>query len=214
MTTREKILSEALTLFSVKGYDPVTVREIAYAVGIKESSLYNHFKNKQDIFDSILAEYSGRWEAIFSNISLTGDDNQIVADDRTINMYKEMSNDQFAEIAGTIYDYYMTDDINVKLRKVLTIEQYRSATLAELFRKVSFDESLDFQAKLFAGLMEAGSFIKTDPYILALEFFSPIFLIFYKYDKDPESIQKGKDLFLRHITHFNNIYGTEQTKKG
>jgi len=214
MTTREKILNEALTLFSVKGYDPVTVREIAYAVGIKESSLYNHFKNKQDIFDSILTEYSGRWESIFSNISLTGDDKQIVADDRTINMYKEMSNDQFAEIAGTIYDYYMTDDINVKLRKVLTIEQYRSPYLAELFRKVSFEESLDFQAKLFEGLMDAGSFIKTDPYVLALEFFSPIFLIFYKYDKDPESIQKGKDLFLRHITHFNKMYGTQKTKKG
>jgi AcrR family transcriptional regulator len=214
MTTREKILDEALTLFSVKGYDPVTVREIAYAVGIKESSLYNHFKNKQDIFDSILNEYSGRWEAIFSNIQLTGEDKQIVADDRTINMYKEMSNDQFAEIAGIIFDYYMTDDINVKLRKVLTIEQYRSPALAELFRKVSFDESLDFQAKLFEGLINAGNFVKTDPYILALEFFSPIFLIFYKYDKDPESIKKGKDLFLKHITHFNKIYGTQQSKKG
>jgi AcrR family transcriptional regulator len=214
MTTREKILDEALTLFSVKGYDPVTVREIAYAVGIKESSLYNHFKNKQDIFDSILNEYSGRWEAIFSNIQLTGEDKQIVADDRTINMYKEMSNDQFAEIAGIIFDYYMTDDINVKLRKVLTIEQYRSPALAELFRKVSFDESLDFQAKLFEGLINAGNFVKTDPYILALEFFSPIFLIFYKYDKDPESIKRGKDLFLKHIAHFNKIYGTQQSKKG
>lgn len=214
MTTREKILTEALTLFSVKGYDPVTVREIAYAVGIKESSLYNHFKNKQDIFDSIIEEYSGRWEAIFSTIQLTGDDKQIVADDRTINMYKEMSNDQFAAIAGTIFDYYMTDDINVKLRKVLTIEQYRSTYLAELFRKISFEESLEFQAKLFEGLMDAGSFIKTDPYILALSFFSPIFLIFYKYDKDEESIKEGKALFLRHIAHFNNIYGTQQKKKG
>jgi len=214
MTTREKILTEALTLFSVKGYDPVTVREIAYAVGIKESSLYNHFKNKQDIFDSILDEYSGRWEAIFSTIQLTGDDKQVVADDRTINMYKEMSNDQFAEIAGTIFDYYMTDDINVKLRKVLTIEQYRNAHLAELFRKISFEESLEFQAKLFEGLMDAGSFIKTDPYILALAFFSPIFLIFYKYDKDEGSIKEGKALFLRHIAHFNKTYGTQQKKKG
>ena len=30
------------------------MRDIAKAVGIKESSLYNHFKNKQDIFDSIV----------------------------------------------------------------------------------------------------------------------------------------------------------------
>ena len=51
MGTREKILEEALTLFSQKGYNGVSVREIAGAIGIKESSLYNHFANKQEIFD-------------------------------------------------------------------------------------------------------------------------------------------------------------------
>jgi len=214
MTTREKILAEALNLFSIKGYDPVTVREIAYAVGIKESSLYNHFKNKQDIFDSILNEYSGRWADIFSRIQLTGDDKQIVPDARTVNMYKEMTNEKFAEIAGMLFDYYMSDEINVKFRKVLTIEQYRSEHLADLFRKVSFEESLEFQATLFEGLMDAGSFIKTDPYVLALEFFSPIFLMFYKYDKDAESIKQGKALFLRHIAHFNKMYGKKQKKEG
>lgn len=54
MTTKEQILEEALKLFSVKGYDAVSVRDILRAVGIKESSLYYHFKNKQDIFDTIV----------------------------------------------------------------------------------------------------------------------------------------------------------------
>ena len=39
--------------------------------------------------------------------------------------------------------------------------------------------------------MGAGCFKKTDPYILALEFFSPIFLIFYKYGSDPESLAEA-----------------------
>jgi hypothetical protein len=56
-------------------------------------------------------------------------------------------------------------------------------------------------------LIDAGCFIKTDPYILALEFFAPIFLIFYKFGGDPESLIKAKDLFLRHIEHFNKTYG-------
>ena len=72
MTTREKILSEALNLFSIKGYDPVSIRDIAAAVGIKESSIYNHFKNKQDIFDSILKEYTGRWESFFNQAPADG----------------------------------------------------------------------------------------------------------------------------------------------
>jgi AcrR family transcriptional regulator len=209
MTTRDKILHEALNLFSVKGYDPVSVRDIAYAVGIKESSLYNHFKNKQDIFDSILKEYSGRWETLFNQVQLTGEDKQFAVDERTIAMYRNMTNEQFKAISGTIFDYYMTDDINVKLRKMLTIEQYRNEDLTLLFRQISFDDSLDFQAGLFGALIEAGCFIKTDPYILALEFFAPIFLIFYKYGNDTESLALAKDLFLKHIDHFNNIYGVK-----
>jgi AcrR family transcriptional regulator len=214
MTTREKILTEALSLFSVKGYEPVTVRDIAYAVGIKESSLYNHFKNKQDIFDSILEEYSGRWETIFNQVRLTGEDMQFAVDERTVNMYRNMTNEQFSAVAGMVFDYYMTDEINVRLRRMLTIEQYRSDHIARLFRKISFDDSIEFQAQLFGALMDAGSFIKTDPHILALEFFSPIFLIFYKYGNDPESIKEAKQLFLRHIDHFNRIYGAKRQEEG
>ena len=58
MGTREKILEEALTLFSQKGYNGVSVREIAGAIGIKESSLYNHFANKQEIFDQTVESVS------------------------------------------------------------------------------------------------------------------------------------------------------------
>ena len=52
MTTKQKILNEALTLFSEKGYSAVYVSDIADAVGIKAPSLYKHYKSKQEIFDS------------------------------------------------------------------------------------------------------------------------------------------------------------------
>ena len=54
MTTKEKITEEALTLFAEKGYKGTSVKNIADAVGIKDASLYNHFKSKQEIFDSIV----------------------------------------------------------------------------------------------------------------------------------------------------------------
>lgn len=54
MTTKEKILNAALTLFSEKGYNAVSVRHIAAEVGIKASSLYNHFENKQDILHELV----------------------------------------------------------------------------------------------------------------------------------------------------------------
>jgi AcrR family transcriptional regulator len=207
MTTKEKILTEALSLFSVRGYDPVSVRDIAGAVGIKESSLYNHFKNKQDIFETILNEYSARWNALFGGLQLSDADNQFSVDDRTVSMYRNMTQAQFRNIAEVIFEAYMTDEVNVKFRKMLTIEQYRNEEIRKLFRKISFDDSLDYQARLFQALIELGCFKRTDPYILAVEFFSPIFLIFYKYSGEPESLASARELFLRHIDHFNLTYG-------
>ena len=207
MTTKEKILAEALSLFSVRGYDPVSVRDIAAAVGIKESSLYNHFKNKQEIFDTILGEYSARWSSLFGGLQLSDADNRFSVDDRTVSMYRDMTQAQFRSLAEVIFDAYMTDEVNVKFRRILTIEQYRNGELRELFRRISFDDSLDYQARLFQALIELGCFKRTDPYILAVEFFSPIFLIFYKYSGDPDGLAAAKELFLRHIDHFNATYG-------
>jgi len=212
MNTRERILHEALNLFSVKGFDAVSVRDIASAVGIKESSLYNHFKNKQDIFDTIVDEYANRGGEFFHGMRLTGDDRQFAVDDRTVNMYRHMTNEQFAIVAGQIFEFYFNDEINVKLRRLLTIEQYRNEKLGSLFRELSFDGALGFQSMLFAALMEAGCFQKCDPEMLALSFFAPIFLIFYKFDNNEQSIEEAKQYFLRHVEHFNKTYGTGDEK--
>ncbi len=60
--------------------------------------------------------------------------------------------------------------LRVKLRRLLTIEQYRSERIASIFRETSFDKTLEYQAKLFDGMVRAGRFIKADPYMMALAF--------------------------------------------
>ena len=52
--TKQKILDKALELFSARGYDCVSVGQIAAAVGIKAPSLYNHFPSKQAVFVAIV----------------------------------------------------------------------------------------------------------------------------------------------------------------
>ena len=54
MSTRDKILEEALTLFSENGYDGTGVEQIAERVGIKAPSLYKHFKGKEDILNALI----------------------------------------------------------------------------------------------------------------------------------------------------------------
>lgn len=78
--TRDKVIYQALTLFSVKGYEGVSMRDIASAIGIKASSLYNHFKSKEDIFKSIFDEMSKNYMEIVDRIQLPYGETDEVAD--------------------------------------------------------------------------------------------------------------------------------------
>ena len=64
MKTKDKILIEALSLFSVSGFSGVSVRDIAKAVGIRESAIYKHYKNKQQLFDTIVEVSVGRIDSL------------------------------------------------------------------------------------------------------------------------------------------------------
>ena len=210
MSTRERILQEALNLFSVKGYDAVSLRDIASRVGIKESSLYNHFQNKKAIFAAIVEWCMARSNEHFHDARLIGDDRAFSADQATANMYGAMSEDQFVETAGQVFEAVFSDETSVKLRRMLTIEQYRGEDQARLFRAISFEESLKFQAQLFQAMMDAGFFIQADPEMMALQFYAPVFLIFYKFDGGAEGVAQAKELFMRHVRHFSRTYGVKR----
>lgn len=68
--TKQRILDEALRLFSQSGYDAVSVERIASAVGIKAPSLYKHFKSKQEIFDAIVAKTYRRYDIFTDGIDV------------------------------------------------------------------------------------------------------------------------------------------------
>ena len=74
MDTKSRILDEALTLFSEKGYANVYVGEIADRVGIKAPSLYKHFRNKQAIFDAIIEEMEHRFLEEAKALRIRGND--------------------------------------------------------------------------------------------------------------------------------------------
>ena len=68
--TKQRILDKALELFSAKGYDSVSVGEIAKAVGIKAPSLYNHYPSKQAIFEAIVESTAAQYEADTDKIDI------------------------------------------------------------------------------------------------------------------------------------------------
>jgi TetR/AcrR family transcriptional regulator, cholesterol catabolism regulator len=53
---REELIAAAAKIFSARGYEGASLREICNAAGILAPSMYHHFRSKDDLFVSVLAE--------------------------------------------------------------------------------------------------------------------------------------------------------------
>ena len=204
MNTKEKILDEALTLFSEKGYANVFVGDIADRVGIKAPSLYKHFKNKQAIFDAIIDQMNRRFEEQAKAMNISGNDASIDA-----SIYKSMSEDQLLKLGREFFLYFLHDDYNRKFRKMLTLEQFHDNDLAKLYSKIYVDDPLSYQGMLF-GFMVTSGVLKTDNVrIMTLHFYAPIYYLLTICDREPEREPEALKLLDEHIKQFDRIYGRE-----
>lgn len=52
--TRARLLDAALELFARQGFSGTSIREIAEAVGIRDSAIYSHFDSKQALYEALL----------------------------------------------------------------------------------------------------------------------------------------------------------------
>jgi AcrR family transcriptional regulator len=53
---RSQLLDAAAQLFAERGYDAVSMRDIARAVGVTQANLYYHFRDKADLIQATLAQ--------------------------------------------------------------------------------------------------------------------------------------------------------------
>jgi len=197
--TKEQIWKEALNLFSKYGYEGVSVKEIAKAVGIKDSSIYNHYKSKQEIFDTVLKQMSERMKKARSTYTFPRLTN-------TVENYKNVSLQDLSSMCFDLFNYYLNDNLASKFRKMLIIEQYSNNKVSKLFNEIFIDDVLKYESSLFNSLIESGKFIKTDPYIMALHFYSPLFLLLFKYDSASIDLQHLKEIIILHVEAFAKNY--------
>lgn len=168
MTTKQKILNEALTLFAEKGYSAVYVGEIADAVGIKTPSLYKHYKSKQDIFNSCVEVFAERMENIRNNIQLPGSKAASFS-------YETITEEQLIEVANALFMFYLQDNVAAKFRKMLMIERYHNPEINRLFEDLFITGAIDYEKEIFSKLIDAKVIKGENPYIIALHFYTPIF---------------------------------------
>lgn len=53
---RGRILREARSLFTAQGYAAVSMQQIADAASVNKATLYHHFRDKEDLFVSVMAD--------------------------------------------------------------------------------------------------------------------------------------------------------------
>lgn len=205
MNTKEKILDEALTLFSEKGYANVFVGDIAERVGIKAPSLYKHYKNKQAIFDAIIDEMNRRFEEQAKAMQINGND---AAKDAGI--YKSMSEDRLLKLGREFFLYYLHDDYNRKFRKMLTIEQFHDKDLGRVYSKLYVDDPLSYQGMLFGFMVTAGVLKTDNVQVMTLHFYAPIYFMLTVCDREPERESEMLKLLDEHIKQFDRLYGRNE----
>ena len=201
MDTKQRILDEALTLFSEKGYANVFVNDIAERVGIKAPSLYKHYKSKQAIFDAIIDEMNHRFEQQAQALSISGTDPAADAE-----VYKNMDEDHLVKLGNDLFTYYLHDSYTKRFRKMLTLEQFQNKELAGVYSQQYFDMPLSYQGMLL-GLMVAQGLLATDNVpVMTLHFYAPIYMLLTVCDREPWREQEAMRLMEEHIRQFNKLY--------
>lgn len=197
--TKEVILTVALKLFSERGYDGVGMRDIAKEIGIRESALYRHYSGKQDIFDSILKDIERRYQAGVSTFMPHESMSNILSGENDVR-------EELFRISITMFQFYHNSEYGSQLRRMLTMEQYRTSEAGRFFRKLIIDGGLDYISDVFAHLINDGIYIDGEPMVMALQFYSPLYLLLSKYDNQPEKHEEALAFLEKHITQFNKTY--------
>lgn len=189
--TKKRLLEAAIDLFSEKGYDAVNMQSLADAVGIKQPSIYKHFKNKQEILDTLLDNAEARFQesslidGIFENFDVD-----------------KLDEDGLVELSQKHISFVLHDPLIKRMRKLLTIEQFRNERIRQLHIYHDFVNTITFARRVIEVLIQSGKFKTVDNQeYLAYLFIAPVSLQLYRCDCQPEYEPTAMAFIEEHMRH-------------
>lgn len=192
-TTKEKILLTSLKLFAQDGYEAVSISKISGELGMAKSALYKHYKNKRDIFDSIInrmdeLDYERAREYNMPEGNM----------DEIIKGYRKISIDKIRIYTEVQFKHWTEEEFTSLFRRMLTLEQYRNQEMADLYQKYLVSGPIDYMTYLFAGITGK----KEEAKQLAIEFYGPIFLMYSLYDNKRKEDDLA-EMLKKHVDRFS-----------
>ena len=193
--TKERILAAALERFSQNGYAGTNIRELTASLGLVKSSMYKHFRSKEEIWNTLLDELIAYYEARFGSSEhlppVPGSLEEMVT------MTMRMAN------------FTVHDEKVVKSRKLLSIEQFRDERARNLATKYFLTGLRDMFTPIFAGMMDKGLIHKDDPAMLAFAYTAPISALIHLCDREPEKTDEAMAQIEAFSRHFITTYGVK-----
>ena len=168
---KEEILIVALHLFARDGYEAVSVSQIAGELDMTKGALYRHYKSKRDIFDCIV-------QRMEQQDGERARENEVPEEsiEKTPEEYQNVSLDDFVEYSKSMFEYWTEDDFASSFRKMLTIEQFRSEEMQNLYQQYLVSGPAEYVKDLFKNME-----IK-NPEETAVKFYANMFFYYSMYD--------------------------------
>ena len=173
MSTRDKIMDVALNMFSERGYEAVSIRDICGEVGIKESTLYYHFKNKKDILDSLIEKFRSHIDGLLAHVDEITDKPA---------QKKRKNVDPSVQIVDSyMIDSYLFDPFCNLMLRLMMIEQFHNEEIRALYEKTLFTDPYEIQLNIFKKLGAAGVIPEKDVEWIVKEYYSYMTMLTFRY---------------------------------
>lgn len=168
---KEEILIVALHLFARDGYEAVSVSQIAGELDMTKGALYRHYKSKRDIFDCIV-------QCMEQQDSEQARQNEVPEEsiEKVPEEYQNVSVEDFVGYSKSMFEYWTEDDFASSFRKMLTIEQFRSEEMQNLYQQYLVSGPAEYVKDLFKNMK-----IK-NPEENAVKFYANMFFYYSMYD--------------------------------
>lgn len=199
--TKERILEISLELFSKQGYTAVSVRDICKQVGIKESSVYYHFQNKQSIFNELLNRFSEVATEMMQQLE------NGLAD------CEGQFSDGFNVVADVFFERYLMDGFCNKVIRMMLIEQFCNDEVRKLYQYWLIDAPLSYQSKIFSALINLGMINAGDCEYIAAKYYSAVYLYAHKWLFCGELTEEKKAAFRAEAYKYTQKFFAETGEK-
>lgn len=180
--TKKRIFESAIELFMLNGFERVSVKDIADHVGIRQSTIYNHFRSKQEILDTI---YDFYYYCYLENRPSLEEIEPVIHNGSLADLMKcvkyefnENYNQRMSDISKIIFQRIAVDSRAKEITQSLTVE-----------------EGVKYVETVFNRAIEIGRLAAFDTHIMALFINSVRLFIFYNWiiNPSPDNMPKLLD---------------------